>query len=64
MSLAEIFAKVKRYDEHAAVIFDHSEPIGRPTDLVLPPARWSLFRRRAAKKVSISPNDASPGTRS
>jgi hypothetical protein len=64
MSLAEIFAKVKRYDEHAAVIFDHSEPIGRPTDLVLPPARWSLFRRRAAKEVSISPNDASPGTRS
>jgi hypothetical protein len=62
MSLAEFFSKVKRYDEHAAVIFDHSEPIGRPTDLVLPPARWSLFRWRTAKEVLIPPNDAPPGT--
>jgi hypothetical protein len=29
MRLAEFFAKVKRYDEHATVIFDRHEPIGR-----------------------------------
>ncbi|HEY2714278.1 MAG TPA: hypothetical protein VGI60_17340 [Chthoniobacterales bacterium] len=64
MRLAEIFAKVKGYDEHAAVIFDRDEPIGRPTDLVLPPSRRSLFRRRAAKDSANSPNDAPSGTRS
>jgi len=64
MSLAELFAKVKRYDEHAAVIFDRHEPIGRPTDMVLPLSRWSLFRRRAAKNISPLPNDVLPGTRS
>jgi hypothetical protein len=63
MSLAELFAKVKRYDEHAAVIFDRHEPIGHPTDLVLPPSRWSLFRRRKAANVDASPNDNRPRTR-
>jgi hypothetical protein len=40
MSLTEFFAKLKRYDQNANVIFDDEEPIGRPTDLVMPRKRW------------------------
>jgi hypothetical protein len=43
MSLSEFFANLKRYDENATVIFDREEPIGTPTDLVMPRRRW--FRR-------------------
>jgi hypothetical protein len=40
MSLTKIFAKLKRYDQNANVIFDDEEPIGRATDLVMPRKRW------------------------
>ena len=40
MSLTEFFAKLKRYDQNANVIFDDEEPIGRATDLVMPRKRW------------------------
>ena len=40
MSLTEFFAKLKRYDQNATVIFDDEEPIGRATDLVMPRKRW------------------------
>jgi hypothetical protein len=40
MSLTEFFAKLKRHDENAKVIFDDEEPIGRATDLVMPRKRW------------------------
>ena len=56
MSLTEFFAKLKRYDENAKVIFDDEEPIGRATDLVMPPKRW--FRGPASPGQSeekISP---------
>jgi len=46
MSLTEFFAKLKRYDQNANVIFDDEEPIGRPTDLVMPRKRW--FRGAAS----------------
>lgn len=46
MNLSEFFAKLKRYDENARVIFDDEEPIGRATDLVMPRKRW--FRRSAS----------------
>ena len=42
MSFSQFFANMKRYNENAAVIFDHAEPIGRATDLVLPRRRWFL----------------------
>jgi hypothetical protein len=64
MSLTEIFEKVRRYDQNAHVIFDAAEPIGCPTDLVMPPKRW-LGRFRAAlwdrdrKKNSLPLNSAS-----
>ena len=52
MSVTDFFAKVRRYDQNARVIFDRAEPIGQPTDLVLPYRPW--FRRRQRKKT---PND-------
>lgn len=49
MSFSEFFAKMRRYDQNATVIFDRSEPIGRPTDLVMPDRRW--FNRGARRKL-------------
>ena len=49
MSWTEFFANLRRYDENARVIFDRAEPIGQPTDLVLPRPRW--FRRRNRKET-------------
>ena len=53
MRFAEFFRNLKRYDQNAAVIFDEEEPIGRPTDLVLPRTRW--FRGRADRKSAVNP---------
>lgn len=45
-----LLARIKRYQENAEIIFDAEEPIGTPTDLVMPRRRW--FGR-----TKISPND-------
>ena len=50
MSLQEIFRQLKRYNENATVIFDREEPLGQPTDLVMPYRPWFL-RRAGAKKA-------------
>ncbi|MEO5717749.1 MAG: hypothetical protein ABIR29_04160 [Chthoniobacterales bacterium] len=49
MSFADFLAKLKSYDQNATVIFDHAEPVGQATDLVLPDRRW--FNRRARRKI-------------
>ncbi len=46
MSLSGLRAKMKQFDKNAEIIFDAEEPIGRPTDLVMPRRRW--FRKKAA----------------
>lgn len=46
MTLAAMIAKLKLPAGDAASIFDRDEPVGTPTDLVLPRRRW--FRRRIA----------------
>lgn len=54
MSLTEFFAKLKRYDENAKIIFDDEEPIGRFTDLVMPRKRWfgqSASARRCGNEL-------------
>jgi hypothetical protein len=43
MSVADLLAKMKLSPKDAEVIFDPDEPVGRPTDLVMPRRRW--FRR-------------------
>ncbi|HEY5036718.1 MAG TPA: hypothetical protein VII74_06255 [Chthoniobacterales bacterium] len=58
MSLADFFSNLRRYDENANVIFDHEEPIGRATDLVIPRRPW--FRRKMRKSFPAQvnvPND-------
>ena len=53
MSFSEFFARVRRYNENAAVIFDRAEPIGQATDLVMPRRRWlesPVSRYRAASR--------------
>jgi hypothetical protein len=45
-----LLARIKRYQKNAEIIFDADEPIGAPTDLVMPRRRW--FGR-----TKISPND-------
>jgi spermidine/putrescine-binding protein len=57
MSFSDLFAKVKRYDQNASVIFDRAEPVGQATDLVLPDRRW--LNRRARRKI-LRPIDCAP----
>ena len=60
MKFADFFANPRRQEEDAAVIFDRSEPIGRPTDLVLP-YRPFLDRFRGKKTAALSvaaPNES------
>jgi hypothetical protein len=57
MSFSDLFAKMKRYDQNATVIFDRAEPIGQATDLMLPDRRW--FNRRARRKIQ-RPTDCTP----
>jgi hypothetical protein len=52
MSFSEFLAWIKRHDENAAVIFDRAEPIGQPTDLVMPRRRW--FGRNRSQNSSPS----------
>jgi len=52
MSFSELLAWIKRQDENAAVIFDRAEPVGQPTDLVMPRRRW--FGRNRSKSSSPS----------
>ncbi len=58
MSFSDLIAKMKRYDQNATVIFDRSEPIGRPTDLVMPDRRW--FNRGARRKLVRTNEAATP----
>ena len=44
-----LLARIKRYQKNAEIIFDAEEPIGAPTDLVMP--------RRWFGRTKISPND-------
>lgn len=40
MSVANLIARMKRFEKNAEIIFDDEEPIGKPTDLVMPRRRW------------------------
>ena len=48
--LAQLFSKMMLSPKDAEVIFDRDEPVGRPTDLVMPRPRW--FRRKNADEQS------------
>ena len=44
MSFSDLFAKMKLSQKDAEIIFDRDEPVGTPTDIVMPRRRW--FRRK------------------
>ncbi|MEP6777573.1 MAG: hypothetical protein ABI944_03905 [Chthoniobacterales bacterium] len=43
---------MKKFEKNAEMIFDEEEPIGSPTDLVMPRRRW--FRRARQEVVASS----------
>lgn len=47
MSLSKLFANIQLSQADAEVIFDRDEPVGEPTDLVMPRRRW--FRKSATR---------------
>jgi len=55
MSFSQFFSNLKRYDENAAVIFDRAEPVGQPTDLVMPRRRWFQRTVRSVAAVGADP---------
>jgi hypothetical protein len=57
MSIAHLLNRMKRYEKNAEMIFDAEEPIGRPTDLVLPRRRW--FRKPAPDSLEAKVLEAS-----
>ena len=59
MNLSDIFPNARQADENAAVIFDQEEPIGQPTDLVLPRRRW-FARLRARREDRAVPRRTAP----
>ncbi len=59
MSLSDFFSNARQADDNAAVIFDHEEPIGQPTDLVMPRRRW-FARFRARKADGPRPRRSAP----
>ncbi len=57
MSLSTLRDKMKTAEKNAEVIFDREEPVGRPTDLVLPDRRWfRRWRKAAPAMVRRAPN--------
>jgi hypothetical protein len=53
MNWNDFLNKMKRYEGNAAVIFDDEEPVGRPTDLVLPDKRW-FGRKKNSQSINGS----------
>ncbi len=56
MSWTDFLNHLRRYEQNAAVIFDAGEPIGRPTDLVMPRRRW--FKRREQRNAPANSKTA------
>ena len=52
-----LLARIRRYQRNAEIIFDAEEPIGAPTDLVMPYRRW--FRRNKIR-LMILPHTLHP----
>ena len=55
--LADLLARVKLAPRDGEVIFDRDEPVGRPTDVVMPRRRW--FRR--SKETNNQHHGGTPG---
>ena len=61
MSIHDLINRMKRYEKNAEMIFDAEEPIGAPTDLVMPRRRW--FRKPAPDSLEAKVSEASKWNR-
>ncbi len=61
MNVADLINRMKRYEKNAEMIFDAEEPIGTPTDLVMPRRRW--FRKPAPDSLEAKVLEASKWNR-
>ncbi len=55
MTLTDFFSRMTLSRKDAEVIFDRDEPVGQPTDLVMPPRRRWFRRKNAADKRAKQP---------
>jgi hypothetical protein len=62
MKIAALIERMKNFEKKSAMIFDDEEPIGRPTDLVMPRRRW--FRREKSDADEPLKFQSQPITRS
>jgi len=53
MSFADLLARIKLSEKDAEIIFDRHEPIGTPTDSVMPRRRW--FRKKS-QQSKVAPS--------
>lgn len=59
MNLTDFFSRLTLEPRDAEAIFDRDEPVGRPTDMVMPARRW--FRRRHHKADDARVNRGGTG---
>jgi hypothetical protein len=55
MTLTDFLSKMTLSRKDAEVIFDRDEPVGQPTDLVMPPPRRWFRRKNAAGTRATQP---------
>lgn len=56
MSFADLISKLKLAPRDAEAIFDRDEPVGRPTDLVMPRRRWFGRGEAIADDAALTPS--------
>lgn len=62
MTLAEFFSKMTLSPKDAEVIFDRDEPVGQPTDLVMPRRRWLRRKTPTDNAVQQAAQTPSPNS--
>ncbi len=61
MSITDLFSRLTLSQKDAEVIFDRDEPVGAPTDMVMPRRYW--FRRNKRKEGGSLPAGAQKQSR-
>ncbi len=59
MTLTDFFSRMTLSRKDAEVIFDRDEPVGQPTDLVMPRRRWLRRKNTADKRAPQPPRNFS-----
>jgi hypothetical protein len=63
MTVADLINRMRRYEKNAEMIFDTEEPIGTPTDLVMPRRRWFRQSKPAPESLEAKVLEASKWNR-